>query len=143
VPGYRTNLRISLEDKVAVVVFTNAGDGEPVKYTEKAFKWIAPGLAPKPEEKPVMDLEKYAGKFRNRWGDVEVLVYKGELIMITPQILDPMIEYTVLKHVEGDKFQMKAPGYGSHKEYAVFEFEKGKIKRLKTGENYTYPIDEW
>jgi len=143
VPGYRTNLRISLEDKVAVVVFTNAGDGEPVKYTEKAFKWIAPGLAPKPEEKPVMDLEKYAGKFRNRWGDVEVLVYKGELIMITPQILDPMIEYTVLKHVEGDKFQMKAPGYGSHNEYAVFEFENGKIKRLKTGENYTYPIDEW
>jgi CubicO group peptidase (beta-lactamase class C family) len=143
VPGYRTNLRINLEDKVAVIVFTNAGDGEPVVYTEKAFQWIAPGLAPKPEETPEIDLERYTGRFRNRWGDTETLVYNGELIMIAPQMPDPMIEYTTLKHVEGDKFQMKAPGYGSHNEYAVFEFEEGKIKRLKTGENYTYPVDEW
>ncbi|MGW8179014.1 MAG: DUF3471 domain-containing protein, partial [bacterium] len=143
VPGYRTNLRIDLEDKVAVVVFTNADDGEPVKYTEKAFQWIAPGLAEKPEEKPAIDLSKYVGKFRNRWGDAEVLIYNGELIMITPQLPDPMLEYTVLKHVEGDRFQMKAPGYGSHNESAVFEFEKDKIKRLKTGENYTYPVEKW
>ena len=143
VPGYRTNLRIDLEDKVAVVVFTNADDGEPVKYTEKAFQWIAPGLAEKQEEKPAIDLSRYAGKFRNRWGDAETLVYNGELIMITPQLPDPMLEYTVLKHVEGDRFQMKAPGYGSHNEYAVFEFEEDKIKRLKTGENYTYPVEKW
>ena len=143
VPGYRTNLRISLEDKVAVIVFTNAGDGEPVKYTEKAFKWIAPALAPVKEKKIVEDLQKYAGKFRNRWGDTETLVFNGELIMITPQLLDPMLDYTVLEHVEGDRFQMKASGYGSHNEYAVFEFENGEIKRLKTGENYTYPVEEW
>jgi CubicO group peptidase (beta-lactamase class C family) len=144
VPGFRTNLRISLEDKLAVIVFTNADDGEPVKYTEKAYQWIAPGLVDKLEEKSTMDLSKYTGKFRNRWGDAEVLLYKGELIMITPQLPDPMAEYTTLKHVEGDRFQMKAPGYGSHNEYAVYEFdEDGKIKRLKTGENYTYPIDEW
>ncbi len=143
VPGYRTNLRISLEDKVAVIVFTNAGDGEPVKYTEKAFKWIAPGLVPEKEKKTGVELEKYAGKFRNRWGDTETLVYNGELIMITPQLLDPMLDYTTLKHVEGDKFQMKASGYGTHNEYVIFEFEEGKIKRLKTGENYTYPVEEW
>jgi hypothetical protein len=55
-----------------------------------------------------------------------------------------LTEYTTLKHVEGDTFQMKAPGYGSHNEYAVFEFdEEGKVKRLKTGENYTYPVERW
>jgi len=143
VPGYRTNLRIDMEDKVAVILFTNAGDGEPVKYVEKAFKWIAPGLAPEPEEKPEMDLERYTGKFRNRWGDTEVLLYNGELIMINPQLPDPMIEYTTLEYVEGDKFRMKATGFGSHNEYAVYEFEDGKIKRLRTGENYTYPVEEW
>jgi CubicO group peptidase (beta-lactamase class C family) len=143
VPGYRTNLRINLEDKVAVIVFTNADDGEPVKYTEKAFQWIAPGLVEKQEEKPAIDLSKYTGKFRNRWGDAEVLLYNGELIMIVPQLPDPMLEYTILRHVEGDRFQMKASGYGSHNEYVVYEFEDGKIKRLKTGENYTYPVEKW
>jgi hypothetical protein len=54
-----------------------------------------------------------------------------------------MLDYTTLEHVEGDKFMMKTSGYGGHGEYAVFEFEDGKIKRLKTGENYTYPIKEW
>ena len=144
VPGYRTNLRINLEDKVAVVVFTNSGDGEPVKYVEKAHQWIGPALADKPEKKEAKDWSKYTGKFRSRWGDAEVLVYNGELIMIAPQLPDPMAEYTTLKHVEGDMFQMIAPGYGSHNEYAVFEFdETGKITRLKTGENYTEPVDEW
>jgi CubicO group peptidase (beta-lactamase class C family) len=144
VPGYRTNLRINLEDKIAVIVFTNSGDGEPVKYVEKAHQWIAPTLVEKPEKKEVKDLNKYTGKFRSRWGDTEVLVYNGELIMIAPQLPDPLEEYTTLKHVEGDKFQMISPGYGSHNEYAVFEFdEKGKIKQLKTGENYTEPVDDW
>ena len=126
-----------------MIVFTNADDGEPIKYVEKAFQWVAPGLADKTAEKPPRDLSRYTGKFRNRWGDTEVILYNGELIMITPQLPDPMAEYTTLKHVEGDRFQMKAPGYGSHNEYAVYEFESGKIKRLKTGENYTYPVEKW
>jgi CubicO group peptidase (beta-lactamase class C family) len=143
VPGYRTTLRICVEDRVAVIVFTNADDGEPIKYVEKAYQWIAPGLADKTAEKPPRDLSRYTGKFRNRWGDTEVIQYNGELIMITPQLPDPMAEYTTLKHIEGDRFQMKAPGYGTHNEYAVYEFESGKIKRLKTGENYTYPVEKW
>lgn len=125
-------------------MFTNSGDGEPVKYVEKAHQWIAPALADKPEKKEAKDWSKYTGKFRSRWGDAEVLVYNEELIMIAPQLPDSMAEYTTLKHVEGEKFQMISPGYGSHNEYAVFEFdETGKIKRLKTGENYTELVDEW
>jgi CubicO group peptidase (beta-lactamase class C family) len=144
VPGYRTNIRINLEDKIAVIVFTNAGDGEPLKYVEKAHQWIAPALVDKPEEKKPEDWCKYTGKFRSRWGDAEVLLYNGELIMITPQLPDPMAEYTTLKHIEGNRFQMISPGYGSHNEYAVFEFdETGKITRLKTGENYTTPVEKW
>ncbi len=144
VSGYRTNLRISLEDKVAVVVFTNADDGEPIKYVEKAHQWVAPALAEEPAETNPGNWSRYTGKFRNIWGDAEVLLYNGELIMINPQLPDPLTEYTTLKHVEGDTFQMKAPGYGSHNEYAVFEFdEEGKVKRLKTGENYTYPVERW
>jgi CubicO group peptidase (beta-lactamase class C family) len=144
VQGYRTNIRINLEDKVAVIVFTNADDGEPIKYVEKAHMWVAPALAEKPVSVTPGDWSRFTGKFRNAWGDVEVLLYDGELIMINPQLPDPFTEYTILKQVEGDTFQMKAHGYGSHNEYAVYEFnEEGRVERLKMGENYTYPVDEW
>ncbi|MFP3952165.1 MAG: serine hydrolase [Candidatus Bathyarchaeia archaeon] len=144
VPGYRTNIRINLKEKVAVIVFINSGDGDPVKYVEKAHKWIAPALADEEEGSLPEDWSRYTGRFRNRWGDSEILRYNGELIMINPQLPDPLEECTTLKHVEGDKFQMKAPGYGSHNEYAVYAFnEKGEIEWLKTGENYTYPVESW
>jgi CubicO group peptidase (beta-lactamase class C family) len=144
VSGYRTNIRISLEDKVAAITFTNADDGEPIKYAEKAHQWVTPTLAEKPSDATAGDWGKYTGRFRNIWGDAEVLLYNGELVMINPQLPDPLAELTTLKHVEGDRFLMKAPGYGSHNEYAVYEFdEEGKTKRLKTGENYTYPVKNW
>jgi CubicO group peptidase (beta-lactamase class C family) len=144
VPGYRTNLRINMEDEVAVIVFTNADDGEPIKYVEKAHQWIAPTLKGEPEEGVPKDWSRYTGKFRNRWGDAEVLVHNNELIMINPQLPDPLDEYTTLKHVKDDIFRMEAPGYGLHNEYAVYKFdEEGGIKHLKTGENYTYPVEEW
>jgi D-alanyl-D-alanine carboxypeptidase len=143
VHGYRTNIRINLENKVAIIVFTNADDGEPIKYVEKAHQWVAPALVDEPAKEP-KDWGKYTGKFRNVWGDTEILLYNGALIMITPNLPDPMAEYTTLKHVEGDTFQMKSPGYGSHNEYAIYEFdEEEKIKRLKTGENYTYLVENW
>ena len=64
--------------------------------------------------------------------------------MINPQLPDPLEEYTTLKHVKDDIFRLEAPGYGLHNEYAVYEFdEEGGIKHLKTGENYTYPVEEW
>jgi len=144
VHGYRTNIRINLEDKVAVITFTNADDGEPIKYVEKAHQWIATTLVEKRAEKEPKDWSKYTGKFRNVWADTEIFLYNGELIMINPNLPDPLYEYTKLIHVEGDTFQMKAPGYGSHNEYAVYEFNsEGKIKRLKTGENFTYPTEKW
>ena len=144
VSGYRTNIRINLDEKVAMIVFTNADDGEPIKYVEKAHQWVAPALTEKPAEAMPGDWSRYTGRFRNIWGDTEVLLFNGELIMINPQLPDPMTEYTTLKHVEGDTFQMKAPGYGSHNEYAVYEFdEEGRVRRLKTGENYTYPVGRW
>ncbi|MBD3171509.1 serine hydrolase [Candidatus Bathyarchaeota archaeon] len=143
VPGYRTNLRINLEDKVAVIVFTNAGDGDPVKYSEKAFKWIAPGLTQKHQDKQEIEFERYTGKFRNRWSDLQIMEYNGELIAIDPRSPEPLEDYTKMEHIEGDMFKMISSGYGNHNEYAIYEFEDEKIKRLKTGENYTYPVEEW
>lgn len=146
VKGYRTNLRINLKDKVAVIVFTNADDGEPVKYVDKAFPWVAHPLAGKAGEVKPFDesWRDYTGKYRSDWRDAEVLEYNGGLILVTPNLPDPMLEPTKLEHIEANRFKMIASGYGSHGEEAVFERdESGKVYRLVTGENYAEKIKSW
>ncbi len=107
VKGYRTNLRISLDDKVAVIVFTNADDGEPIKYVDKAFPWVAHPLAGKPSEvKPIDESWRdYIGKYRSDWRDAEVLEYNGGLIIVTPNLPDPLLEPTKLEHINDNSDQ--------------------------------------
>jgi hypothetical protein len=146
VKGYRTNIRINIKDKVAVIVFTNADDGEPVKFVDKAFPWVAHPLAGKADEVKPFDesWRDYTGKYRSDWRDAEVLEYHGGLIMVTPNLPDPMLEPTKLEHIEANRFKMIASGYGSHGEEAVFERdESGKVYRLVTGENYSEKITSW
>jgi CubicO group peptidase (beta-lactamase class C family) len=146
VKGYRTNLRISLEDKTAVIVFTNSDDGDPVKYVDKAFPWVAHHVPEEVESVKPVDEEwrDYTGKYRNDWRDMEVIEYNGGLIMVTPNLIDPMFDPTMLEHIDGNRFKMISSGYGSHGEEAVFERdESGKIYRVRTGENYAKKIKSW
>ncbi|MBN2334316.1 serine hydrolase [Candidatus Bathyarchaeota archaeon] len=147
VRGYRTNLRIDLDAKVVFVVFTNADDGEPVLYVDKACQWVAPAIreATRPEpEKPEIEYSPYVGKYRSGWGDTEVIVLNGELHMISPNLLDPMLTPIKLIPVSEHTFRMEAAGYGSHGELAVFEFDdEGQVTRLKTGPNYSERIERW
>jgi CubicO group peptidase (beta-lactamase class C family) len=146
VKGYRTNLRICLEDKTAVIVFTNADDGEPVKYVDKAFPWMAHHLPEKPEPvKPIPEgWRSYIGKYRTEWRDAEILEYNGGLFMITPSLPDPMLDPTKLEHIEANRFKMVSSGYGSHGEEVVFESDSdGIVYRMWTGENYADKIYKW
>jgi CubicO group peptidase (beta-lactamase class C family) len=55
--GYRTQITISPEEKIAVIVLTNADDGNPGYYIKQAFNWVAPAIkkatAPSPKVAPV------------------------------------------------------------------------------------------
>lgn len=31
-------------DKIAVIVLTNANDGDPSRYVKRAFQWVAPAI---------------------------------------------------------------------------------------------------
>ena len=86
----------------------------------------------------------YIGKYRSDWRDAEVLEYNGGLIIVTPTLLDPLLEPTKLEHINDNRFKMIASGYGSHGEEAVFERDESvKVYRLVTGENYAEKIESW
>jgi CubicO group peptidase (beta-lactamase class C family) len=146
--GYRTQLQLCPADRVGVIVLTNADDGEPLKYTDKAFQWVAPALvktAAPATTAPPAGWERYAGKYRSAWADVQVLVLDGRLALVDPSLPDPM-PTVVWLHPEGEHtFRMETRnGFGSHGELAVFELDAGgRVRRLKTGENFLDPITDW
>lgn len=150
--GYRTECQFCPEDKVGFVVLTNADDGEPLSYVQKLFTWVAPALvkaaAPRPKPAPgAGSLRKYQARFRTVWGDSQTLVYEGKLVLFPPDLDDPKLGMITLEPVEDKEhtFRISTPErFSNNGELAVFEFDdEGKLVRLKTGANYSYPIESW
>jgi CubicO group peptidase (beta-lactamase class C family) len=144
--GYRSELRFSPAERLAVIVLINADDGEPRTVVDKAFEWIAPALAPiSPPAVADPSWQRYAGRYRNGWGDTHVLVVDGRLTMVGINLPDPMLSPATLVPVGEHTFRIDTKdGYGSHGELVVFELDAaGRVTRVKVGANYTLPVDAW
>ena len=150
VPGFRTHVQVSVEDKVGVIVLTNSDDGNPTMYVEKAFQWVAPAIrkavAGREElETPGSGWERYLGRYRSRSADLQVLVLDGELVGIDPSQADPMPDLIRLKPVSEHAFRIESRnGSASIGELAVFEMDaRGRVGRLKLAANYMEPVEKW
>jgi hypothetical protein len=133
-----------------VIVLTNADDGNPLQYIMKAFDWVVSAVAkaavPRPKKtKPTVDLSIYTGKYRNAWGDMQVLLLNGKLVAIDPSLPDPKVGEVVMTPVAEHTFRMEAKSnFSSDGEQAVFEMDnEGQVTRIKVGANYVYPVVEW
>ena len=65
--------------------------------------------------------------------------------MIVPNDADPLVSKTMLTPVAPHTFRMKtANHFGDNGELATFELDDlGTVTRLKTGEDYLFPVEEW
>jgi D-alanyl-D-alanine carboxypeptidase len=143
--GYRTILHLCPGDKVGVIVLTNADDGNPLTFAEKAFEWVAPALTRAADPAVPAGWARYFGRYRSAWGDAQVLVVKGRLAMIDPSSPDPMLTVVWLEPTGPGVFRCETKnGFGSHGESAVFELaDDGRVRRLKVGDNFLSPIPNW
>ena len=146
--GYRSDIRFSPTERVAVIVLINADDGEARLVVDKAFEWVAPAIAratapPPPVPDPAW--QRYVGRYRNTWGDAQVLVIGGRLSIIGPNLPDPMWAPSTLVPIGEHTFRLETrDGYGSHGERAVFELDaSGTVKRLTIGYEEILPVSEW
>jgi hypothetical protein len=150
VAGYQTAVYTSPKEKIAVIVLTNADDGQPYpgrpeSPVDRAFQWVAPAItkavAPPKSEKAKPEWQKYIGKYTNPWSDNQALIQDGKLVWVDPT--DPNLESSkaTLIPVKEHTFRMEeGPLSGARGELVVFELGKdGKVARVKVGENYTYP----
>ena len=150
-PGYRTQLRIWPADKLAVIAMTNADDGAPDQLVDRAQQYVGPPIAKATalaeKHAPDPTWQRYAGRYRNRWADVQVLLVDDGLLVIEPGLPDPMAMATRLHPIEGREHTFRAEDkdpYGSHGELVVFELDSGgRAKRIRLGENYIDAVEAW
>jgi hypothetical protein len=85
------------------------------------------------------------GRYRNAWGDVQVLVVDGRMTMIAPALPDPQETRAELVPVAEHTFRVETDnGYGIPGELVVFELDDaGRVARVKLGENYAEPVARW
>ncbi|MBN1318415.1 MAG: hypothetical protein JXA42_23245, partial [Anaerolineales bacterium] len=128
----------------------NADDGDPLAVADKAFELIAPDIVKmalpiKPDQafNPVWN--RYVGKYRNAWADIQVLRRQNQLVIIDPSLPDPLPDLIELVPVREHVFIVKSEnGYANHGELVHFELDAaGRVRRIKEGENYSYPVDSW
>jgi hypothetical protein len=142
---------MSPSEQIAVIALINADDGHPYpgrpdSVVDRAFKWVAPAItkavAPQDKKEKVRpQWQKYVGKYRDPWGDSQVILMNGKLLLIDPTSPDPAEFAATLVPVEEHVFRMVGGStYGPHGELVVFELDDaGKVARVKIGENYTFP----
>ncbi|HZF03233.1 MAG TPA: serine hydrolase [Patescibacteria group bacterium] len=148
IPGFRSELRICPADKVAAIVFVNADDGETSAYVDKALEWVGSAIADATKPTPPAadpDWQRYVGRYRNRWGDLQIIVRGGELTVIGPLAPDPLLAPSTLKKTGEHVFRLETrDGYGIPGELVVFEVDAaGRVRRARFGENYAARIESW
>jgi D-alanyl-D-alanine carboxypeptidase len=150
VGGYRTEIGFCPEEKIGVIVLTNADDGDSGSFLEQAFNIVAPAIlkAAQPPSKPAKpdpSWKIYLGRYEDpAMFDTEIMIVDGKLVMYEfnyPPETSPEGSLTELTPEGKHTFRMT--GKNGNGELVVFELgSDGKVKRVKTGENYIYPKEK-
>jgi len=140
-PGNTTQTLIQLDDKVGVIVLTNTNDSFPSIIAQQLMSTVgqavATAAAPKPPEvtwDPAW--ERYAGLYRGRFSDQQVVLLNKKLVIVTPNApnLDDRI---TLEPLGNGRFRFTAPTGGNEiGEVVRFVELSGQPMRMYIGDSW-------
>ncbi len=147
VAGYRTRLAFIPENKIAVIVMTNSDDGEPEFLANQIIRQMTPPIlsatqVPSPSI-PVSPLwNRYVGRYTDTWGYIsDIIIHKNQLMMNEisyPPQENPLSNLVDLIPINDTVFRMS--GDNGNGELLTFQIDStGKVRQIKTGENFIYP----
>jgi len=147
--SHTSQLTMSPEEKIAVVVMTNCDDGVPAFFASRILSMLAPAMrralpAPVPAAQPDTAMwKKYVGSYTDPdSGITDVMVFNGKLMMYGynyPPEENPVGSLTELTPEGENTFRMT--GENGNGELVVFEMgTDGRVKRVKATENYLFPV---
>lgn len=140
-PGNTTMTLIQLDDKVGVIVLTNTGDSNPGDIARKLMATVGQAVATAGAVRPPTvawdpSWARYAGLYRGRGGDTQVVLLNQRLVLMTPNSAD--LETTAtLEPLGGGRFRFVAPGGGGVVgEVVRFVETPGRPMRMYTGDSF-------
>jgi len=140
-PGNTTQTLIQLDDKVGVIVLTNTGDSYPADIAQQLMATVGQAVAKAAAAKPQTVAwdpawERFAGLYRGRGGDQQVVLLNKKLVIITPN--GPNLDNPVTLEPLGDgRFRFIAPtGVGAVGEVVRFKEERGRPMRMYAGDSW-------
>jgi D-alanyl-D-alanine carboxypeptidase len=140
-PGFTTQTFIQLDSRVGVIVLTNTNDSNPGEIARQLISTVGEAVAKASVQKPKTiawdpSWARFAGLYRGRFGDSQVVMLNQKLVIITPTA--PNLDNPVALEPLGDnRFRYVAPnGGGPVGEVVRFVEENGRVVRMITGDSY-------
>lgn len=140
-PGNTTQTLLQLDDKVGVIVLTNTNDSDPAAIARQLMATVGEAVAKATAAPPAAVAwdpawERFAGLYRGRFGDSQVVLLDRKLVLITPNA--PTLDNPVtLEPIGGGRFRYVAPsGGGVVGEVVRFVEANGRVTRMITGDSY-------
>lgn len=140
-PGNTTQTLIKLDDKVGVIVLTNTNDSYPSDIAQQLMATVGQAAAKAAAVKPAVIAwdpawERFAGLYRGRGGDSQVVLLNKKLVLITPN--GPNLDDPVtLEPLGNGRFRFVAPtGGGVVGEVVRFEEQSGRPMRMYAGDSW-------
>lgn len=140
-PGNTTQTLIQLDDKVGVIVLTNTNDSNPSDIARQLLATVGQAVAKASTSKPAMvawdpSWARFAGLYRGRGGDSQVVLLNQKLVIITPNA--PNLDNPIsLEPLGGGRFRFVAPtGGGPVGEVVRFVEQAGRPTRMYVGDGW-------
>jgi D-alanyl-D-alanine carboxypeptidase len=140
-PGNTTQTLIKLDDKVGVIVLTNTNDSYPSDIAQQLMATVGQATAKAAAVKPVAvawdpSWERFAGLYRGRGGDSQVVLLNQKLVLIAPN--GPNLDDPVaLEPLGNGQFRFVAPTGGAVVgEVVRFEERSGRPMRMYAGDSW-------
>jgi CubicO group peptidase (beta-lactamase class C family) len=140
-PGNTTQTLIQLDDKVGVIVLTNTNDSNPSDIARQLMATVGQAVAKASLSKAATVAwdpawARFAGLYRGRGGDSQVVLLNQKLVIITPNA--PNLDNPVgLEPLGGGRFRFVAPtGGGAVGEVVRFVEETGRPTRIYIGDGW-------
>jgi D-alanyl-D-alanine carboxypeptidase len=140
-PGNTTQTLIQLDDKMGVIVLTNTNDSNPSDIARQLIATVGQAAAGASASKPATvtwdpTWARFAGLYRGRGGDSQVVLLNQKLVIITPNAtnVDNPIS---LEPLGGGRFRFVAPtGGGAVGEVVRFVEQTGRPMRMFIGDGW-------
>ena len=139
-PGNTTQTLIQLDDKVGVIVLTNTNDSNPSDIARQLIATVGQAVAKASASKPATRCDptwaRFAGLYRGRGGDSNVVLLNQKLVIVTPNA--PNIDNPITLEPLGEgRFRFVAPtGGGAVGEVVRFVEQTGRPTRMYIGDGW-------